>query len=210
MNNLITDIVQYLKQTYQQNQNIIEDFENKNFKTIYQKTKISFINEFQGELDKIYYNSSNEKYLKPLTNSQKKLFKKIYNLAPKSYLGGLTFIRRENTLINNINNVSINLFYPNIIKLYHQNTINLNWDAACYSYLVENYSIIKKSLNKNEFHLFKYIINYRFGILMINIQFNQINVQTNIAAFGNTYLGHMLKSDFLEDMIYIDTDEIYY
>jgi len=185
----IKDIVQYLKNFSNQH----TDLEN-------EPNKITLIQNVYSDIDIIFnkYNPS----ITPLTKQQISFFTKIYKDAVDK-TGGLVYIRRKDCLIDNVAELSINSFYPNIIRLFHLIGI---MNELSYSFLVENKKEITSRLTPEEYKSFKIILNYKYGILW---KYNQ-EEGFKISTFGKILLENIITIDNLYDIVYIDTDSIFF
>lgn len=197
MEKTIQDIIQYLKTAYQQNPDFILEIPG--------NYRISIIQHFYNDLDNIC------KYIpkvEPLSDKQKEIFFTIYQDNKEQCMienvqGALVWIFRTNTLVSNVAKLSINSLYPEIIRLFHRTNI---MNEPTYSFLVEHRKRIIKYLTIEERTLLKLIINYKFGILHKN---DQISGQC-VVKFGRQLLNNCLNFDITNDIIYIDTDTIYF
>ena len=192
-NTLIQCIVEYIKETTLK----YPDFENLDYKS-------DKMLDIYDDLENIYVKY--DKSHKELTKSQITTFNNIYdNIQIDINIGGLVLINAKSTFISNVAKISLSSLYPNIIKLFYINgKID---DCDMYSYLVENKNIIKDYLETEEEKLmFRLIINYKFGILHLQ---NNDSVW-EITAFARQLFNEIINIDKYNDIIYIDTDTIFY
>lgn len=201
MNKLLQDIIEYLKNTYSQDKEIIE----KNDKIL------NYVIKYYTELQLIYDSCNDEKLkiLTPITEKQSALIDTIYSTSEENLLGGFVFLNKENILVDNINILEFRNSYPNTIKfLYQKNIIKnqKNYNLDSYSYLVENIDFLKNNLTSDECKLLNIIINYKFG------QLYKIgsNISYIVSSFFNVLMNKILELDNKENILYIDTDTIFY
>ena len=192
-NTLIQCIVEYIKET---------TLKYPDFEKLDDKIKKMLV--IYDDLENIY--TKYDKSLKQLTKSQINTFNKIYeNIKIDMNSGGSVIIYAKSTFISNVAKISLFSLYPNIIKLFYLNGKIDN--CHMYSYIVENKNIINDYLETEEQKLmFRLIINYKFGIL--HKQTN--NVVYEITAFARQLFDEIILLDKYDDIIYIDTDSLYY
>ncbi|MCK9416622.1 hypothetical protein M0Q97_08205 [Candidatus Dojkabacteria bacterium] len=200
MNKLLQDIIEYLKNTYNQDKEIIE----KNDKIL------NYVIKYYTELQLIYDSCNDEKLkvLTPITEKQSALIDTIYSTSINLSTSGFMFLNKENILIDNINILTFHNLYANTIKfLYQKNIIKnqKNYNLDSYSYLVENIDFFKNNLTTDECKLLDIIINYKFGYLY-KIESNISNI---VASFSNVLMNKILELDNKENILYIDTDIIF-
>jgi hypothetical protein len=203
MNKLQQDIIEYLKNTYCQDKEIIES--EKNYDQI-----IKYYNDIQLIYDNC--NDVNIKILTPITEKQSTLIDTIYSNI-NVMVGGFVYVNIENILVDNINILSFCSLYPTIIKFLYQKNIIVNmvdYNLDSYSYLVDNFIILKNNLNIDEYKLLKIIINYKFG--QLSKYFVKIGSNTSfiVSSFANVLMNKILELDNKNNILYIDTDSIFY
>lgn len=204
MNKLQQDIIEYLKYSYLKNKELIDSEDN----------KVALITRCYKEIQEIYDSCDlNLKILTPITNKQSNIIKSVYSDFIESdseqrYAGSLVYIRRENMLVDNVDVLSFNSLYPTTIKILLQENIiknepELYLDSYCY--LVDNFLYFKSNLSIDDYKIFKLIINYKFGILS-----RGTNIPMIVSTFCNKLMSKILDSDKLNNILYIDTDQIFY
>lgn len=204
MNKLQLDIIEYLKSTYLKNIELINSDAN----------KLTLINTCYKDIEKIYDDCDLKlKIITPLTNKQSDIIKSIYSEIEQSdieqqYIRSLVYIRRENMLVDNVDVLSFNSLYPTTIKILLQENIiknepELYLDSYCY--LVDNFLYFKSNLSIDDYKIFKLIINYKFGILS-----RGTNIPMIVSTFCNKLMSKILDSDKLNNILYIDTYQIFY
>lgn len=174
-------------------QDIVNYFNNYN-----KKLNNSTILLFEDEIQKIY--DRYESQLSPLTDKQISFIHEIYN-KNRSY-GGFTYITKQKIFVNNINKFEFDIFYPKTINLLYKCGFITHPNIESYSYLIDNYNLFKTIFSNNEITKFNFnfIINSLYPRLKTN----------NVSGFCNSIMLKILNSDTKKNIVYIDTDLIYY
>lgn len=180
-------------------QDIVNYFNNYN-----KKLNNSTILVFYDDIQKIYdkYNSQ----LSPLTAKQISFIHEI-NDKIRSY-GGFTYITKQKIFVDNINKFEFDVFYPQTISLLYKcgliNSILESYsNIESYSYIVDNYKLFKTIFSNNE------ITNFNFNFF-INSLFPRLKTNSIISSFCYSIMVKILNNDTKRNIVYIDTDLIYY
>lgn len=191
--NLLQEIITYIKNSHKKYPHIEDNI-----------NKINI-------LKKIYYDIDNIFKLKKgknteLTNKQKNTISEIRK-NKINISGGFCWLKRKNLYINNVVKLTIYNLYPVIIKLLTKSKVFddsfiKKYYLESYSYLIDNKDYIKTKLSKTEYKYFKIILNYKFGLIKNNKNY--------ITSFVCSIFSKILVIDEYNDIVYIDTDEIFF
>jgi hypothetical protein len=154
------------------------------------------------DFDNLYNEYKGDKTITSLTQEQIYLVEQIFDISSREILGGYVEIKKENLYINNISSLCFNKFYPNIIKILTK-CGKLPDFLQSFSYIIDNKNTIYDNLDPDERTHFNKILNYKFAHL------GYIN-QNIVSTFGHYFMKYISSYDVYEDIVYIDTDQIFY
>jgi len=153
-----------------------------------------------------------KKIIDSATKSIDNATKSIDNETNK-FIGAYIKLREKNRLIGDINQMSLKQIYPKLFSiLYHNSNIVDNYEYLIS--IIDNKKIIIEYINDVNIYeqdsykkLLNIYINYQFGLLNYN---NNKKISLYIIYMQRYILSDIYDNDEFNDIIYIDTDSIYY
>jgi len=190
MEEQVKGIITYLQSFYHENENELNDSELGKTKSYY-----PIIFRMYKEMSEIF---KDIKITKQLDKNYSK------EESSNNYIG-FNYIVEDHTYAENIIKYKIINFYSEILYLIYHNTELIDERENYFIVMVDHYKEIKKELNKEEYKIFKLLLNFKLGILTNNNKELEEEVRDVIFSFYKS----IIDKDKLKDLIYIRFNELY-